>query len=151
MVTSEGINILEANLCTFIPLPHNTAFWCIEDNYIDVENTVRKEEIACNKQFLLFSWCCLPYMVLIFHFRCTLKCCLQLVSIWTSLKFCRLGNGLILYQTNFKPFQIHSVCRRQNKCDQKIKICLGKRRRKLCWKRRKCWLPAFFFLFPQYF
>ena len=27
-------------------------------------------------------------MALIFHFKCTLKCCLQFVSIWTSLKFC---------------------------------------------------------------
>ena len=34
--------------------------------YIAVENIVRKGEIACNKQFLLFSQCFLPYMVLIF-------------------------------------------------------------------------------------
>ena len=51
---------------------------------------VRKGEIACNKQFLLFSQCLLPYMVLIFNFKCRLKCCLQFVSIWTSLKCCRL-------------------------------------------------------------
>ena len=38
------------------------------------ENIVRKGEIACNKQFLLFSQCFLPYMALIFHFKCTLKC-----------------------------------------------------------------------------
>ena len=57
-----------------------------------MENMVRKGEIASNKQFLLFSQCFLPYMVLIFHFKCTctLKCCLQFVSVWTSLKFCRL-------------------------------------------------------------
>ena len=55
---------------------------------------MRKEEIACNKQFLLFSQCLLPYMALIFHFKCTLKCRLQFVSIWTSLKFCRLVIGL---------------------------------------------------------
>ena len=35
---------------------------------------------SCNKQLLLFSQCFLPYMALIFHFRCTLKCCLQFVS-----------------------------------------------------------------------
>ena len=29
-------------------------------------------------------------MVLIFHFKCTLKCRLQFVLIWTTLKFCRL-------------------------------------------------------------
>ena len=32
-------------------------------------------------------------MVLIFHFKCTLKCRLQFLSIWTSLKFCRLVMG----------------------------------------------------------
>ena len=56
---------------------------------------MRKGEIACNKQFLLFSQCFLPYMALFFHFKCTLKCRLQFVSIWISLKLCRLvmGNG----------------------------------------------------------
>ena len=34
--------------------------------YLAVENIVRKGEIACNKQFLLFSQCFLPYMALIF-------------------------------------------------------------------------------------
>ena len=46
-----------------------------------------------NMQFFLFSQCFLPYMALIFHSKCTLKCRLQLVSIWTSLKFCRLVMG----------------------------------------------------------
>ena len=60
-----------------------------------MENIVRKGEIACNKQFLLFLQCFLPYMVLIFYFECTLKCRLRFVSIWTSLQFCRLVmNGL---------------------------------------------------------
>ena len=56
-----------------------------------------KRRIACNKQFLPFSQCFPPYMALIFHYKCTLKCHLQFVSIWTSLKFCRLViiNGLI--------------------------------------------------------
>ena len=68
----------------------------------------------CNKQFLLFSQCFLPYMVLIFHIKCTLKCCLQFVLIWTSLKFLSSGNGLTHYQTtNFRLFQTKKVCRRQ--------------------------------------
>ena len=54
---------------------------------------MRKGEIACNNQFLLFSQCFLPYMALIFHFKCTLKCRLQFVLIWTSLKFCCLVMG----------------------------------------------------------
>ena len=62
-----------------------------------MENIVRKGEIACSKQFLLFSLCFQPYMALIFHCKCTLKCRLQIVSIWTSLKFCPLVMG---YHTN---------------------------------------------------
>ena len=58
-----------------------------------VEYFVRKGEIACNKQFLLFSQCFLPCIALIFHTKCILKCCLQFVSIWTSLKFCHLVMG----------------------------------------------------------
>ena len=58
-----------------------------------MEDIVRKGEIACNKQFLLFSQCFLPNMELIFHFKCTLKCCLQFVSIWASLKFFHLVKG----------------------------------------------------------
>ena len=53
----------------------------------------RKGEIACNKQFLLFSQRFLPHMVLIFHFNCTLKCRLQFVWNWTNLKFCS-GDGI---------------------------------------------------------
>ena len=34
-----------------------------------MESIVRKGEIACNKHFLLFSQCFLPYMVHIFHFK----------------------------------------------------------------------------------
>ena len=60
---------------------------------IAMENIVTRGEIACNKQFLLFSQCFLPYMTLIVHFKCTLKCCLQSVSVWISLKFCRLVMG----------------------------------------------------------
>ena len=35
-------------------------------HYHTMENIVRKGEIACNEQFLLFSQCFLPYMALIF-------------------------------------------------------------------------------------
>ena len=61
-----------------------------------MENIVRKGENACNKQFLLFSQCFLLYMVVIFHFKCTFKCRLQFVSIWTRPKFFPSGIGLIL-------------------------------------------------------
>ena len=51
----------------FNPLSQNATF-------IGVENNVRKGEIACYKQFLLFSQCFLPYMALMFHFECTNGC-----------------------------------------------------------------------------
>ena len=65
---------------------------------------MRKGEVACNKQFLPFPQCFLPYMVLIFHFKCTLKCCLQFVSIWTSPKFCRLIKVKCSFCTNLPYF-----------------------------------------------
>ena len=65
---------------------------------------MRKGEIACNKQFLLFSQCFLPYTVLIFHFKCTLKCRLQFVSIWTGLKFVSSGNGLNSRITEYRSY-----------------------------------------------
>ena len=58
-----------------------------------MENIVRKGEIACNKQFLLFSQHFQSYTALIFNSKCTLKCRLQFVSIQTSLKCCRLVMG----------------------------------------------------------
>ena len=67
----------------------------MHQRYIAVENIVRKGEIACYKQFLFFSQCFLPNMALIFQFKCTLKCRLQFVSIWTSLKFVHLVMGYI--------------------------------------------------------
>ena len=73
--------IVESHDCVlthYHTMPHLT---CLR--YIAVEN----------KQSPFFSLCFLPYMALISHFKCTLKCCLQFVSVWTSLKFCRLVMG----------------------------------------------------------
>ena len=78
----SGLLNLTTKCCILMHLKH-----------IAMENIVRKGVFACNKQFLLFSQCFLSYMVLIFHLKCTLKCCLQFVSIWTSLKFCCLIMG----------------------------------------------------------
>ena len=44
-------------------------------------------------------------MALIFHFTCKLKCHLQSVSIWTSLKILSSGNGLIV--SNLAKFEIN--------------------------------------------
>ena len=58
-----------------------------------MENIVRKGEIACNKQCLIFSQYFLPYWALTFHFKYFLKCCLQFVSVWTSLRYCCMVMG----------------------------------------------------------
>ena len=71
-----------------------------------MENNVRKGGIACNEKFLLFSQCFLPYMALIFLFQCTLKCCMQYISIWTSLNFCNwLTQSRLLTTLKKKPFE----------------------------------------------
>ena len=66
----------------------------MHQRHIAVENIVKKGEIVCNKQFLLFTQCFLTYMVLFSHFKCTLIGCLQFLSVWTSQGFCRLIKSL---------------------------------------------------------
>ena len=44
--------------------------------------------------------------------------------------------------TKFRPVQIESICRQQNKCKPTTEILVGKSR-KHCGKSRKCWLLAF--------
>ena len=63
--------------------------------YVTVENIVRKGEIACNKQFLLFSQCFLHYMTLIFHFKCNLKMSSAICFNLDQSKILSSGNGLI--------------------------------------------------------
>ena len=82
-----------------------------------MENIVRKGEIACNKQFLLFSQCFLLYIVLIFHFKCTLKFCFNL----DQSKILLSSNGLNIVQT--------------------VDFVLEKGRKNCC-KKRKCWLDC---------
>ena len=48
----------------------------MHERYIAVENVVREGEIACNKQFLLFSQCFLPFMAL--HFKMSSAICFNL-------------------------------------------------------------------------
>ena len=58
------------------------------------QNIVRKGEIASNTEALFpFLTMFLPYVTLIFHLKCTLRCRLQSVSVRTSLKFCCLVMG----------------------------------------------------------
>ena len=94
-----------------------------------MENIVRKGEVACNKQFILFSQCFLPYMVLIFHFKCTLKCRLQFVSIWTTLKFCHLVMGQLFSELKAftgDEFTLYSIDTRFNTSTTAFENTVGK-------------------------
>ena len=71
---------------------------------------VRKGEIACKKQFLLFSQCFLPCMALIFHFECTLKCHLQFCFNLDQSKILSSGNGLKLFLLFPQCFKKDSFC-----------------------------------------
>ena len=55
------------------------------------ENIVEKGENADNQHFLLFPQCFLPYHKQKSLFKQSLFCHLQMLSIWSSLKFCHLA------------------------------------------------------------
>ena len=58
-----------------------------------MESIVRKREVDCKKQFLLFPQCFLPCMALILHYKCALK---MLSAIYLNLdqfKILLYGNG----------------------------------------------------------
>ena len=48
-------------------------------------------------------------MALGFHFKCTQKCHLQFISIWTNLKYCRLVMGYFSYY-QLSVFQLLVYC-----------------------------------------
>ena len=80
--------VLEPYICFgYYSLTHYHTMLHFDALKIAVKNIVRKGEITSYKKFLIFSQCFLPYMALIFHFKCTSKCRMQFVSIWTSLNF----------------------------------------------------------------
>ena len=59
----------------------------------DMENTVGKGENAGNQHFLLFPQCFLLYQVEKSSFQQCLLRRLQMLSIWSRPKFCRLVKG----------------------------------------------------------
>ena len=101
-ITPDGMYKLQPITIQYHILTHQ--------RYIAVENIVTKGEIACNKQFLLFLQCFPPFMALIFHSKCTVKCRLQFISIWTSIQFCR--NGLKQGHNNSNiSCLLHKMCK----------------------------------------
>ena len=85
-----------------------------------MENIVRKGEIACNKQFLLFSQCFLPYMLLIFRFKCTLK---SLSAIGFNLDQSKILSSVNGYYYN-KP-NINNNNNNNNDNNNNNKICIS--------------------------
>ena len=53
----------------------------------------KKEKLLVTSNFCFSHIVFFPIWHLFFHFKCTLKCLLQFVSIWTSLNFCCLVMG----------------------------------------------------------
>ena len=90
MLLVSGINKVRQPFICALTHYHTVPHFDAQTIYIIVENMVRKGEFACYKQFLLFSQCFQAYMAINFHFKCTLKCRLQFVSILNMLTFCRL-------------------------------------------------------------
>ena len=120
------------------------------------ENIVGIQENAVNQHFLLFPQCFLSIPNRISVFKLHLFCCLQMLSIWTSLKIWRLVqvNPFIRWQiltfsqtTNYRLFQTEKLCRRQFQLGWKWQKVL-QTGRKHCRKRRNC---EQFLLFLQCF
>ena len=75
---------------------------------------MRKGEIACNEEFLLFSQCFLPYMTLIFHFKYTFT----------------LSQSIIFYSSKMKEFTDDTFKPDENgrKFSTQVENTVGKRR-----------------------
>ena len=65
-----------------------------------MEKIVRKGEIVCNKQLLLFSQCFLPYMVLISHFQMHFKMSSAVCFNLDLSKTLSFGNELNMFWFN---------------------------------------------------
>ena len=108
------------------------------------ENIFVKGENAGNQHFLLFPPYFLPFSKQVLSFHSNLFCCLPMLSIWTSLKFCNLVRSkLYCKQRNFQLVETGSICRQQNKCDLKIKCCCWKGEKTL-WEKEKILVTSIF-------
>ena len=105
-----------------------------------MENIVRKGEITCNKQFLLFSQCFLSYMALIFHLNCTLKMSSTICFNLGQSKILSSGNGLInklaKFSTESKAFTVNRLNVGQ------VTIFVFDSTQNLVEKENYCWLPV---------
>ena len=147
--------------------PFLNKLWFLRVCSTSLLQTLRKKgEIARNEQFLLFPQCFISILENFLPFLSSLNCRLQTLSVQESLKFVvwervktttiRLAlwaeksslnvfNSSTLYQTtNFRLFQIESICGRQQTTTEiiKLEILFGMGTQH-CRKRRKFWLQYF--------
>ena len=104
------------------------------------ENILGKEENAGNQHiFFLFTQCFLPFPKQILNSYSYFICHLQMLSIWTSLKFIvkSLPNDKISDSSKLKAFADD-----KSNITQSLKFVLG-RVENIVEKGKKCWLPAF--------
>ena len=87
---------------------YHTMHILTHQRYVAVENILRKGEIACNRQFLLFSQCFLHYMALIFHFKCTLKIPSAFCFNLDQSKILSSGNGLTAWRAEQGPARMNN-------------------------------------------
>ena len=84
------------------PLPKQAlVFTCLQNK--SFENTVRKGEIARNKQFVLFPQCFLPIWKMFYHFHPVWNSHLQTLSVWKRLKFSILKTTCCNRPLSFLP------------------------------------------------
>ena len=83
-VKSYSVEFEKIRCINLFPNKHLFLHICSTKSF---ENTVGKEEIARNEQFLLFPQCFLPCWRTFCHFHQIRNCHLQTLSVWKSLKF----------------------------------------------------------------
>ena len=78
--------VANGNFYSLNSFPNKPEFTCLQ--YKSFENTVRKGEIGCDEQFLLFPQLFFTGFSLenFMPFSSIQSCCLELLSVWKSLK-----------------------------------------------------------------
>ena len=109
----------EIRLHLYNCLPHKYHFQqpCIRSL---LKTLWEKKKMLVTSIFSFFPRWVLPFPIQISNFQLHLFCCLQMLSVWTSLKLCRLveinrnRHKLIPFPINeFRLFQTERLCRRQ--------------------------------------
>ena len=92
LILGKILTLILVDILTFYHIIHILSTLCKKP----FEHIVGKGENAGHQHFLLFLQCFLPCQEQI------LICCLQVLSIWTSLKFCSLVKNQMRYSSRMK-------------------------------------------------